>query len=149
MSSNPDGADDHNLSHYSLFSCPVFDSSTRSIKVDCHRRGSGMVFYDGPHDRILRQTSQLVRLTAALALRPVETFHGWAAYHQWPADLSRPIYGPLASPTVYFQETGPAVCAVTPAFTVFILACGSTHFLDAMAFRVPLYRLNALLRFPC
>src|SRR6202042_3446443 len=30
-------------------------------------------------------------------------------------------------------------------FAAFILACGATHFLDAMAFWVPLYRFNALL----
>jgi PAS domain S-box-containing protein len=32
-------------------------------------------------------------------------------------------------------------------FAAFILACGATHFLDAVAFWIPLYRLNALLRF--
>ncbi|MDR3716353.1 MAG: PAS domain S-box protein [Puia sp.] len=31
-------------------------------------------------------------------------------------------------------------------FAAFILACGSTHFLDAMAFWIPMYRLSALLR---
>jgi PAS domain S-box-containing protein len=31
-------------------------------------------------------------------------------------------------------------------FAAFILACGATHFLDAVAFWVPLYRLNALVR---
>ena len=32
-------------------------------------------------------------------------------------------------------------------FAGFILACGATHFLDAVAFWVPLYRLSALVRF--
>lgn len=32
-------------------------------------------------------------------------------------------------------------------FAAFILACGSTHFLDAIAFWIPVYRLNALVRF--
>jgi PAS domain S-box-containing protein len=32
-------------------------------------------------------------------------------------------------------------------FAAFILACGSTHFLDAVAFWIPVYRLNALVRF--
>ncbi|MCW3089705.1 MAG: hypothetical protein JWP81_774 [Ferruginibacter sp.] len=32
-------------------------------------------------------------------------------------------------------------------FAAFILACGSTHFLDALAFWLPVYRLNALVRF--
>lgn len=32
-------------------------------------------------------------------------------------------------------------------FAAFILLCGSTHFLDAMMFWVPMYRLNALVRF--
>jgi PAS domain S-box-containing protein len=32
-------------------------------------------------------------------------------------------------------------------FAAFILACGATHFLDAIAFWIPLYRLNALVRF--
>ena len=31
-------------------------------------------------------------------------------------------------------------------FAAFILACGATHFLDAVSFWVPLYRLNALVR---
>jgi PAS domain S-box-containing protein len=32
-------------------------------------------------------------------------------------------------------------------FAAFILACGATHFLDALAFWIPAYRLNALMRF--
>jgi chemotaxis family two-component system sensor kinase Cph1 len=32
-------------------------------------------------------------------------------------------------------------------FALFILLCGATHFLDAMMFWVPMYRLNALVRF--
>ena len=32
-------------------------------------------------------------------------------------------------------------------FAAFILACGGTHFLDAVAFWIPAYRLNALFRF--
>ncbi|WP_153800374.1 PAS domain-containing sensor histidine kinase [Foetidibacter luteolus] len=32
-------------------------------------------------------------------------------------------------------------------FAAFILACGATHFLDAIAFWIPAYRLNALVRF--
>lgn len=32
-------------------------------------------------------------------------------------------------------------------FAAFILACGATHFLDAVSFWFPLYRLNALVRF--
>ena len=32
-------------------------------------------------------------------------------------------------------------------FAAFILACGATHLFDAIAFWVPLYRLNALIRF--
>ncbi|MDR3716370.1 MAG: PAS domain S-box protein [Puia sp.] len=31
-------------------------------------------------------------------------------------------------------------------FAAFILACGATHFLDAIAFWIPVYRLNALMR---
>ena len=31
-------------------------------------------------------------------------------------------------------------------FAAFILACGATHFLDAIAFWIPAYRLNALVR---
>lgn len=31
-------------------------------------------------------------------------------------------------------------------FAAFILACGATHFLDAVAFWIPVYRLNALVR---
>src|SRR6187551_2436165 len=32
-------------------------------------------------------------------------------------------------------------------FAAFILTCGATHFLDALAFWVPYYRLSALVRF--
>ena len=32
-------------------------------------------------------------------------------------------------------------------FALFILACGATHLLDAVAFWIPLYRFNALVRF--
>ena len=32
-------------------------------------------------------------------------------------------------------------------FAAFILACGATHFLDAVSFWIPLYRVNGLLRF--
>jgi signal transduction histidine kinase len=32
-------------------------------------------------------------------------------------------------------------------FAAFILLCGATHFLDAMMFWIPMYRLNALVRF--
>lgn len=32
-------------------------------------------------------------------------------------------------------------------FAAFILACGSTHFFDALTFWIPLYRVNALVRF--
>lgn len=32
-------------------------------------------------------------------------------------------------------------------FAAFILACGATHFLDAVAFWIPVYRLSALVRF--
>jgi PAS domain S-box-containing protein len=32
-------------------------------------------------------------------------------------------------------------------FAAFILACGATHFLDALAFWLPMYRLGALMRF--
>jgi len=32
-------------------------------------------------------------------------------------------------------------------FAAFILACGATHFLDAIAFWIPVYRLSALVRF--
>src|SRR5436189_70312 len=31
-------------------------------------------------------------------------------------------------------------------FAAFILACGATHFFDALAFWIPVYRLNALVR---
>ena len=32
-------------------------------------------------------------------------------------------------------------------FALFIVACGTTHFLDALMFWLPVYRLNALVRF--
>jgi len=61
----------------------------------------------------------------------------WAAYFTIPLVIIRYLTKKKNSPFVklYFL------------FAAFILACGATHFLDAVAFWIPVYRLNALARF--
>jgi len=60
----------------------------------------------------------------------------WAAYFSIPVAIIRYISKKQGLPflKLYFL------------FAAFILACGSTHFLDAIAFWIPAYRLNALVR---
>ncbi|MDO6433371.1 PAS domain S-box protein [Flavitalea sp. BT771] len=60
----------------------------------------------------------------------------WAAYFSIPLAIIRYISKKQGLPflKLYFL------------FAAFILACGSTHFLDAIAFWIPMYRLNALVR---
>lgn len=61
----------------------------------------------------------------------------WAAYFAIPAVIIRFIT----------RKTDPLFTRLYFLFAAFILACGSTHFLDALAFWHPLYRLSALVRF--
>ena len=61
----------------------------------------------------------------------------WAAYFTIPLVILRYISRKLDTrfTRLYFL------------FAAFILACGATHFLDAIAFWIPLYRVNALAKF--
>lgn len=61
----------------------------------------------------------------------------WTAYFLMPVLILNYISTKKA--TVKFQK-------VYVLFAAFILLCGSTHFLDAMMFWIPMYRLNALVR---
>ena len=61
----------------------------------------------------------------------------WAAYFSIPLVIIRYIS----------KKQGLAFVKLYFLFAAFILACGSTHFLDAIAFWFPMYRLNALVRF--
>lgn len=62
----------------------------------------------------------------------------WAAYFMIPVIILR--YLTKKNPGIQFHKT-------YILFAAFILLCGTTHFLDAVMFWVPMYRLNALLRF--
>lgn len=74
-------------------------------------------------------------------------FHGWLYIISdlliWAAYFSIPLvilkYIVRKSHTRFFK--------LYILFAAFILACGGTHFLDAVAFWFPLYRLSALMRF--
>lgn len=61
----------------------------------------------------------------------------WSAYFAIPVIILKYIYKKKNAqfPRLYFL------------FAAFILACGATHFLDAIIFWVPVYRLSALVRF--
>lgn len=60
----------------------------------------------------------------------------WSAYFAIPLIIIKYI---SRRKDVYFNK-------IYFLFAAFILACGSTHFLDAVTFWFPLYRLNALVR---
>src|ERR1022692_1564466 len=60
----------------------------------------------------------------------------WAAYFTIPIVIIRYIS----------KKHGLRFIRLYFLFAAFILACGATHFLDALAFWVPAYRLNALFR---
>lgn len=61
----------------------------------------------------------------------------WAAYFSMPILILKYI---LRKRDVRFYK-------LYILFAAFILACGSTHFIDAITFWIPVYRLNALFRF--
>src|SRR6185437_12969686 len=75
------------------------------------------------------------------------SFHGWlyivsdlliwAAYFTIPIVILRYIS----------KKQGIKFLRLYFLFAAFILACGATHLLDAIAFWIPLYRLNALVLF--
>jgi signal transduction histidine kinase len=62
----------------------------------------------------------------------------WAAYFMIPVIILR--YLTKKKPGILFHNA-------YILFAAFILLCGTTHFLDAVMFWVPMYRLNALVRF--
>jgi two-component system, chemotaxis family, sensor kinase Cph1 len=62
----------------------------------------------------------------------------WLAYFLIPLIILRYFF--KKKPTIRFQ-------AAYLWFAAFILLCGTTHFLDAMMFWIPMYRVNALVRF--
>jgi signal transduction histidine kinase len=62
----------------------------------------------------------------------------WLAYFLIPLIILRYYF--KKKPTIRFQ-------AAYLWFAAFILLCGATHFLDAMMFWIPMYRVNALVRF--
>jgi hypothetical protein len=74
-------------------------------------------------------------------------FHGWLfifsdvaiglAYYAIPLML---LYFARARPSRVFHS-------IVLLFALFILACGTTHLIDAVMFWYPLYRVNALFRF--
>jgi signal transduction histidine kinase len=74
-------------------------------------------------------------------------FHGWVYILSelmiWTAYFLMPViilkYFSNKKAVIKFQK-------VYVLFASFILLCGSTHFLDALMFWVPMYRLNALVR---
>jgi PAS domain S-box-containing protein len=74
-------------------------------------------------------------------------FHGWLYIISdlliWSAYFSIP----LVILRYIFKKQGVKFIKLYFLFAAFILACGATHFLDAAAFWVPIYRLNALFLF--
>src|SRR5579863_4559582 len=60
----------------------------------------------------------------------------WSAYFSIPAVIIRYIS----------KKQGIKFVRLYFLFAAFILACGATHFLDAIAFWIPVYRLNALVQ---
>ncbi|MDB5249871.1 MAG: integral rane sensor signal transduction histidine kinase [Segetibacter sp.] len=75
-------------------------------------------------------------------------FHGWlyivSDLMVWLAYFLIPL---IILKYLAQKRTGIKFHKVYFLFAAFILLCGSTHFLDALMFWVPAYRLNALVRF--
>lgn len=78
----------------------------------------------------------------------------WSDFHGWLYIISDLLiwvaYSAIPLIILYFFEkkrAGLRFPKVYFLFAAFILLCGSTHFLDAMMFWVPMYRFNAVIRF--
>ena len=75
-------------------------------------------------------------------------FHGWLYIVSelliWAAYFTIPV---IILNYLFKRKTALKFNTAYLYFAAFILLCGSTHFLDALMFWVPMYRLNALLRF--
>src|SRR5882724_4689367 len=76
----------------------------------------------------------------------------WTEFHGWLYIISDLLIWSayFAIPVVIMKylskKHNPQFIKLYFLFAAFILACGATHFLDAVAFWLPLYRLNALVR---
>lgn len=76
----------------------------------------------------------------------------WTAFHGWLYIISDLLIWsayfsiPLVIIKYISKKQGVHFVRLYFLFAAFILACGSTHFLDAVTFWYPLYRLNALSR---
>jgi PAS domain S-box-containing protein len=75
------------------------------------------------------------------------TFHGWLYIISDLLIWSAYFTIPLVILRYIFKKQGIKFIKLYFLFAAFILACGTTHFLDAAAFWVPFYRLNALFIF--
>jgi signal transduction histidine kinase len=74
-------------------------------------------------------------------------FHGWlyiiSELMVWTAYFLIPL---IIINYFYRRKTSIRFRRVYILFATFILLCGSTHFIDALMFWIPMYRLNALVR---
>jgi PAS domain S-box-containing protein len=76
----------------------------------------------------------------------------WSGFHGWLYIISDLLIWsayftiPLVILRYISKKQGIRFIRLYFLFAAFILACGATHFLDAAAFWVPMYRLNALFR---
>lgn len=77
----------------------------------------------------------------------------WTEFHGWLYIISDLLIWTayFAIPVVIIKyisrKQHPRFLRLYLLFAAFILACGATHFLDAVAFWLPMYRLSALVRF--
>ncbi|MBA2744600.1 MAG: hypothetical protein H0U44_00100 [Flavisolibacter sp.] len=74
-------------------------------------------------------------------------FHGWLYIFSDLLIWSAYFAIPLVILKYISRRTGTKFVRAYFLFAAFILACGSTHLLDAISFWFPAYRLNALVRF--
>lgn len=76
----------------------------------------------------------------------------WTAFHGWLYIISDLLVWsayfviPIVIIRYITRKAGARFVKLYFLFAAFILACGATHFLDAAAFWVPMYRLSALVR---
>ncbi|MEO6550192.1 MAG: PAS domain S-box protein [Ferruginibacter sp.] len=76
----------------------------------------------------------------------------WTEFHGWLYIISDVLIWtayftiPLIIIKYVTRKQGANFIKLYFLFAAFILACGSTHFLDALSFWLPVYRLNALVR---
>lgn len=73
-------------------------------------------------------------------------FHGWLYIFSDLSIWSAYFTIPLVIIRYLSKKQGIKFVRLYFLFAAFILACGATHFLDAVTFWIPVYRLNALVR---